>query len=177
MRTMTDTRTRRLATVVAVLAGSVALSACGSPVAPTAVETEAATAAVNEAGKVSKSGTHANLLYCRPCPSAIDPVRVPPNVPESVTPEVENNGDAPAPTMHVALALVAANGRRIPVGEADQAAPRPGEHIALRLTLVVPARTPAGSYGLELVLDPDNRIAESDETDNAAIVGIVVVGL
>ena len=51
------------------------------------------------------------------------------------------------------------------------AAPRPGETVALRLQVAVPHGTPDGLYTIEAMVDPGNRIAESDETDNIWVSG------
>jgi hypothetical protein len=152
---------------LAVLGVAAAVSACGAPpVAPTPVTLEAA-ASGNDAGRVVMAVEgKANLTNCRRCVPEIDPQRIPPNVPPDFLLGLANTGDAPAGVVHVSVFLVSAEGRRLSAAEADVAAPRPGETSLLRLRLVVPLGTRAGEYALQSVVDPDNRIPESDETDN-----------
>ena len=161
---------------LAVLGVAAAVSACGAPVAPTPVTIEVASvSAGGDAGvAVMAVAGRPNFGPCRYCPE-IDPLRIPPNVPVDFPLALANTGDAGAGTVHVSTFLVGADGRRIPAAEADVAAPGPRETVGLRLRLVVPSGTPAGRYTLEAVVDPDNRIAESDETDNTWLVADVTV--
>jgi hypothetical protein len=170
MSTIRDFRSRRLALSFAVLSATAFTSGCGTPLSPTAPEVElsaAAAPAADEGGTASKSGGQANFVLCRYCLSAIDPIRVPPNKLVTFTAYLFNTGDAPAGVVGLSVFLVRADGRRIPVSESELEAPRPGERIPLRLRFVVPSDTPEGRYLLEVVVDADNRVLESDETDNA----------
>jgi hypothetical protein len=177
MGKISDVGSRSVGAAVALLGGSLLLSACGSPVAPTTPGAEEVAAAANEAGRVSKAAFgQPNYLWCRDCPSAIDPVRVPPNKPVAFQAYLANTGDGSAATVRVSLFLVTTEGRMTLVAESDHDSPRPGTRAALDLTFVVPARMPAGRYAIALVADPANRIAESDESDNtAAFVGALEV--
>jgi hypothetical protein len=171
MRTIREPRTRRLALSLGVLGGSVLLAACGSsPVSPTAPAVELA-APGEDGGRASKSAGTTNFTFCRRCDPIIDPYRVPPNKELSFSLVLGNTGDAAAETVQVAVSLLGADGRRIPLGGAAPRAPRAGESVTLGLRVVVPAATAHGRYQIEAVLDPDNRIAESDETDNIWVSG------
>jgi CARDB protein len=170
MSTIHDSRSRRLALSFAVLSATAFASACGTPISPTAPEVELAAAAVaDEGGKASMSGTRANFWFCRDCPLAMDPPRVPSNKDWTFTAYLANTGDAPAGVVGIDVSLVSAGGRRIPVSESEVAAPRPGERLPVRLHFAVPSDTPEGRYLLEVVVDRANRIAEYDETDNTLL--------
>ena len=174
MRTSSDSRSRRRVSLLIALGGSVLLSACNPPAAPSPVEIQAAVAGDGAAtARMSVAGA-SDLIWCRWCLPVIDPERIPPNMPGAVSLGVANVGDAPAGTMHVALHLMGADGRRIPLSETDHDAPLPGQTITIRVRFEVPIGTPAGSYRLEAVLDPENRIPERDETNNTWLPGDIV---
>ena len=160
---------------LAVLAVAAAVSACSAPpVAPTPVTLEAAAAGAD--GVVFATGTAGspNFTRCRYCPE-IDPLRIPPNVPSDFLLGLANTGDGAAGLVHVSVFLVGADGRRLSAAEGDVAAPGPRESVVLRLRLVVPTGTRAGEYALQTVVDPDNRIPESDESDNTWVAADVTV--
>jgi hypothetical protein len=183
MNTTRSARSRWLSATLTVLGGTLALAACGTPVSPTALPTDpaAVAAAVDDAGGVRKSAVAKPNFTCRPpcAVSEIDPLRPPPNKDFSFTASVSNTGGDPAGNLHVAVSLLGSGGRlRIPVSAIDLASPRPGETVSFRLRFTVPAGVPAGRYAIQVVLDPRNEIAESDEADNVWVSeDSLVVGL
>jgi hypothetical protein len=167
MKIIRNAGSRWLAATLTALGASVLLSACGSPVSPTAPLVEPAAATNDDGGRAAKSEARSNLAWCPRCrPSAIEPPCVPGTKEISCFVGLSNNADAPTGDVRVAASLVGAGRRRIPLTEADVAAPRPRETLSLSLRLVIPSGVPTGRYMIELVADPRNEIPESDETDN-----------
>ncbi|HEX8911615.1 MAG TPA: CARDB domain-containing protein, partial [Humisphaera sp.] len=52
---------------------------------------------------------------------------------------------------------------------------KPGQTKGVKLKFLVPVGTPPGSYFLLAVLDADNALAESNETNNGASAGPLLV--
>jgi hypothetical protein len=147
-------KSRWLACVLAVLGGSVFLSACGSA-APTAPDYVVADLPTAEAGKVSALATTA-IVYCPRCFWLIDPVRVPPNSEITVFLSMANLGTDVVGNVHVIGYLVGANRERIRVAEVDQAGPRPRQAVSFNVSFAMPSGLPSGAYRVEMTFDPEN---------------------
>jgi hypothetical protein len=163
-----NARSRWLAATLTALSASVLLSACGTPVSPTAPLVETAATTHDDGGRAAKSeSARANLVWCPRCPlSAIEPPCVPGTKEILCSVGLSNIADAPTGDVRVAVSLLGAGRRPIPLTEMDVAAPRPGETLTLRLRAAIPSGVPTGRYAVELVADPRNEIPETDETDN-----------
>ena len=159
---ISDGKSRWLAGVLAVLGGSVFLSACGTaaPSAPDSVL--AADLGTTEAGTVSALSSSTALVYCPRCYLLIDPVRVPGNMPPvTAFLSMLNEGAEPVGNVHVTGTLVEAHGERVRVAEIDQAGPGPRQAVSFRVRFEVPSELPPGPYRVEIVFDPENRTLPS----------------
>ncbi len=175
MRTIANIRPRWRAGLLAVVGGSVLLSACGgSPVSPTAPDARAADVVGSEGGRASALG---DPVFCWRCLLEIDPIHVRPTMPVTITASVTNPEGGPAGgTMHVSVDLIAADGQRLLVSESDHAIPGAGETVPLSLRFAVPASA-AGDYRVELVLTTGLGVRGSEGTSDTWVLDQVLTVL
>ena len=152
-----DGKSRWLAGVLAVLGGSVFLSACGTA-APTAPDSVLAGGPRDVEGrKVSALASSSALVYCPRCYLLIDPVRVPGNMPPvTAFLSMINEGTEVVGNLHVTGYMLGASRERVRVAEVDQAGPGPRQAVSFRVHFQVPSELPPGPYRVEMVFDPEN---------------------